>query len=272
MTASRLSAAHLSAVGVSVVLGGRTVVDAVSLDLRPGEVTAIIGPNGAGKSTLLTALAGLRKPQAGAIALGDKALAELPDRICAQRIGYLPQIPEIAWAVDVETLVGLGRSPWRGAFSGDLGSEDRAIVARAMAATDLGRFAHRNALTLSGGERARALMARALAGEPEWLLADEPLTGLDPGHQFDACALLRRIADEGRGVAITLHDLALAGRFADRVVVLAGGRIVTDATPAEALTAGLLAEVYGVDATVTQDGAGLAIAMHGRTPDAGGHG
>ena len=267
-----MTATQLSARGLSVVLGGRTVVDTVSLDLRPGEVTAIIGPNGAGKSTLLTALAGLRKPQTGTISLGDKPLAELPDRIRAQRIGYLPQIPEIAWAVDVETLVGLGRSPWRGAFSGDLGSEDRAIVARAIAATNLQAFTHRIAQTLSGGERARALMARVLAGEPEWLLADEPLTGLDPGHQFDACALLRRIADEGRGVAITLHDLALAGRFADRVVVLAGGRIVTDAPPAEALTARLLAEVYGVDATVSRDGAGLAIAMHGRTPGAGDHG
>jgi iron complex transport system ATP-binding protein len=267
-----MTAAHLSASGVSVVLGGRTVVDAVSLDLRPGEVAAIIGPNGAGKSTLMTALAGLRKPQAGAVALGGLRLADLPDRTRAQRIGFLPQSPEIAWAVDVETLVGLGRTPWRGAFSGDLGSEDRAIVSRALEATHLVGFARRIAQTLSGGERARALIARVLAGEPEWLLADEPLTGLDPGHQFDACALLRRIADEGRGVAITLHDLSLAGRFADRVVVLQDGRIVVDAPPAEALTAALLAEVYGVDAEVTRDGAGLAIALHGRTKGAGARG
>ena len=262
----------LSASDLAVVLGGKTIVDQVSLALRPGEVTAIIGPNGAGKSTLLTALAGLRRPQAGSVRLGERALAALSDRERARRIGFLPQAPEIAWAVDVETLVGLGRSPWRGGFSGGLGAEDRAIVERALEATDLEAFAHRIALTLSGGERARAMIARALAGEPEWLLADEPLTGLDPGHQFDACALLRRVAQEGRGVAITLHDLALAGRFADRVVVLAGGRIVADAPPAEALNARMLAEVYGIDATVSPDGPGLAIAMHGRIrrePDRG---
>ena len=133
-----------------------------------------------------------------------------------------------------------------------------------MAETGVAAFARRIALTLSGGERARVLMARVLAGRPDWLLADEPLAGLDPGHQFDACDLLRRMAGEGRGVMITLHDLTLAARVADRVVVLCEGRIVGDG-PAEAvLTAPLLASVYGVEAAIDQGPNGLRVELLGR--------
>jgi iron complex transport system ATP-binding protein len=255
----------LSLEAITVVLGGRTVLSNVSISFAPHQVTAVLGPNGAGKSTLLTCLGGLMSPTAGDVLLSGRSLKTIPDRERARRIGILPQAPEVAWPVDVETLVGLGRIPYGGALGGGLGSEDRAIIARVLEQTSTAAFAQRIATTLSGGERSRVLMARALAGQPEWLLADEPLTGLDPGHQFDACDLLRAIADEGRGVVVTLHDLSLAARLADRVVVLAEGRVVADGPPREALTEALLTDVYGVDARVEDGADGLSVTLLGRS-------
>ncbi len=225
-------------------LGGRTILHAVDLVLRRGEVTAIVGPNGAGKSTLMSCLAGLRRPDEGLVRLAGHPLAMLKDRERARQIGYLPQSPEIAWALDVHTFVRLGRTAHRGVFGES--PEDSAAVNRALMTTDMLDFAARDVTTLSGGERARALIARALAGEPHWLLADEPLTGLDPGHQLDAADLLRSVAKAGGGVVATLHDLAFAARTADRIVVLAKGRIIADGPPTAALSPPVLAEAYGV--------------------------
>ena len=239
-------AAPLHAAGVLVRLGGRAVVDRVDLALRPGEVTAIVGPNGAGKSTLLACLAGLRRPQAGEVRLGPDALLELPARERARRIGFLPQTPEVAWRLDVETLVGLGRTPHAGLFGTD--PHSRAAVARAMAAADLGDLAQRDIASLSGGERGRVLIARALAGEPGWLIADEPLTGLDLGHQLDISRLLRRFADDAGGVVVTVHDLGFAARTADRAVVMAQGRVLADGPPQAAMRPQVLASAYGVEA------------------------
>ena len=182
----------LIAAGLTVRYGAFTVLDALSARFEPGRVTCVIGPNGAGKSTLMACLAGLRRPDAGLALLGDAPLLALPPRGRARRIGFLPQTPQVAWAVEAETLIGLGRTPFMGAVG--LGPDDRAAVDRAMADAEVEGFRHRLVNTLSGGERGRVLIARALAGEPEWLLADEPLTGLDPGHQIDACDLLRRMA------------------------------------------------------------------------------
>ncbi len=259
------AASTLKAEGLKVGFNGRDVLNGVSIAFQPGEVTAIIGPNGAGKSTLIDCLGWLRRPDGGAISLGDHAVGSIPDRERARRIGILPQSPEIAWAVDVETLVGLGRLPYLGPLAGGLGSGDWAVIERAMAQTEVTRFRHRIATTLSGGERGRALLARALAGEPEWLLADEPMTGLDPGHQFDTCDLFRMVAAEGRGVVVTLHDLGLAARLADRVVVLASGVVVADGPPQEALTVNLLAEVYGVEARIVEGADGFSLSLLGRT-------
>ena len=253
---------RLEALGASVRLGGRAVLDGVDLALAPGRVTAILGPNGAGKSTLLACLAGLLAPAVGEVRLGGRPLTSVPARERGRRIGLLEQTPQIAWAVDVRTLVGLGRIPWQGARG--LSTEDDAEVAAAMARTGVDAFAERAVTTLSGGERARVLLARALAGRPEWLLADEPLTGLDPGHQFDACDLLRGVADAGAGVIVTLHDLSLAARFADRIVLLHAGRVVADGAPTDVLTPQRLADVYGVEARVdVQDGA-LDVRLLGR--------
>ena len=236
----------LAAEALGVRLGGRWVVDAVDLAFRPGEVTAIVGPNGAGKSTLMSGLAGLRSPDRGQVSLDGRPLAALGDRERARLIGYLPQAPEIAWRLDVHTFVRLGRTAHRGVFGEN--PADAAAVDRALGSTRMTGFAERDVTTLSGGERARALIARALAGEPAWLLADEPLTGLDLGHQFDAAELLRAIAGAGTGVVVSLHDLAFAARTADRVVVMAEGRILADGPPTTALSPAVLARAYAVDA------------------------
>ena len=220
-----------------LTLPGR--LDGVGAVLRPKEVTAICGPNGAGKSTLLQCLAGLLAPATGEAVLDGTPLASLHPRARAQAIGYLPQDGEIAWDLPVRNLVALGRLPHGG---GD------GPVDAALAALDLEALAARPVMSLSGGERARALLARVLAGEPRWILADEPLAALDLGHQLALVAHLRRAASEGAGVVLVLHDLALAMNHADRVLVLDQGRLVADGAPEQALARALIERVWGVRA------------------------
>ena len=225
----------------ALVLAGR--LRGISLRLRAGEVTAICGPNGAGKSSLLSCLAGLLPPASGSVMLADAPLAAMPAEARARALGYLPQTPEVAWDVAVQTLAGLGRLPWRTSAA-----EDSAAVAAALAALDLTAFAHRPVSQLSGGERARALLARVLAGTPRWLLADEPLANLDLAHQLALLGHLRTCAAQGMGVVLVLHDLALAMNHADRVVVLDHGTLVADGPPDLALAEPVLQQVWGVSA------------------------
>ncbi|MGB3797355.1 MAG: ABC transporter ATP-binding protein [Alteraurantiacibacter sp.] len=210
----------------------------VTTTLEAGTITAICGPNGAGKSTLLSAMAGLLGPDAGRITLDAKPLADLHPRKRAQAIGYLPQSAEVAWDVSVTNLVQLGRLP-----HGDTG---KFPIASALAAASLSDFADRPVSTLSGGERARALLARVLAGEPRWILADEPLAALDIGHQLGLLRVLRAEADRGTGVVLVLHDLAQAMNHADRVVVLNNGRLKADSASEEALSQDTIENVWGV--------------------------
>jgi iron complex transport system ATP-binding protein len=257
----------LSAANVSVRLGETQVLTGVDLSLRRGEVTVIVGPNGAGKSTLLSVLAGLRKPDAGAARLDGAAVLDLPAVRRAQQIGFLPQLNEVAWAIDARTLVGLGRIPFTGL--GGESSVDRAAIERAMAAASVTGLRDRVVNTLSGGERGRVLIARALAGEPDWLLADEPMTGLDIAHQLDIAQLFRDLARrDGRGMVVTLHDLTLAARIADRVVVLSNRRVVADGAPDVALTPAVFEQVYGVTARLRSGEAGTVVEVVGRSSGA----
>ena len=223
-------------------LAGR--LDAVTAELRPGEVTAICGPNGAGKSSLLSSLAGLLAPTSGSVLLGGAPLADMPAQNRARAIGYLPQVPELAWDVTVETLVSLGRLPWRDAPA----PETQRAIDQALAALDLADLRRRPVSKLSGGERARALMARVLATQPRWLLADEPLANLDLAHGAALARHFRRCAGEGAGVVLVLHDLATAMNHADRVLVLSSGRLVADGPPAQALAETVIEEVWRVRA------------------------
>ena len=246
----------------NLVLPGRLA--GIGLTLRAGEVTAIVGPNGAGKSSLLACLAGLITPPVGRVICGSEDLGALAPRLRARRIGYLPQTPEIAWDVTVETLVGLGRLPWQGGplqRPAATAAQDAAAVAAALAAMDLAALRQRPVSHLSGGERARALAARVLAGEPDWLLADEPLANLDLAHAAALVGLLERQAMAGRGVVLVLHDLATAMNRADRVIVLERGRVVADGPPAEALSAALVARVWQVQARWLGDPGARALAL-----------
>ncbi|MXP41028.1 ATP-binding cassette domain-containing protein [Altererythrobacter soli] len=237
-----------------LVLASR--LNGVSAQLRPGEITAICGPNGAGKSSLLQVLAGLLPPERGSVLLDDEQLAALHPRRRAQAIGYLPQSGEVAWDMSVRNLVALGRLP-----HADAGE---AQVDRALAALDLRDFADRPVSTLSGGERGRALLARVLAGEPRWILADEPLAALDLAHQLALLEHLRRAARGGAGVVIVLHDLALAMNHANRVLVLDGGCCAADGPPELALSAGTVERVWGVPARWLGEPGGRALVAGSR--------
>jgi len=259
-------ARSLVAQALSLTLDGAVILDAVSATFAPGQVTAVLGPNGAGKSTLLACLAGLRRPDAGDVLLGSVSRTTLDRRDLARRIGFLPQTADVHWDIDVQTLVALGRFPHRGRWGET--AADHAAVAQAMATTDVTRFAHRCVNTLSGGERARVLLARVLAGEPHWLLADEPLANLDPAHQLDGLDCLRGVAAAGAGIVVVLHDLNHAARVADRVLLLRNGRVIAHGPPDSVLTEDLIAETYGVATHIGTTPAGqrfiLPVARHRR--------
>jgi iron complex transport system ATP-binding protein len=248
------SNAALRAAGVSVRLGGRLIVDGVSLELDAGELVALVGPNGAGKTTLIRALAGLL-PSAGTIELEGRPLASLSGRARARRIAYLPQGHLFSWPMEVAAIVALGRHPHADPFSPP-SAEDRAAVARALAETSTETLATRTVTTLSGGEQARVALARALATQAPILLADEPTMSLDPRHQLTVMDLLRRAAHAGNAVLTIVHDLAAAARFSDRVIMMDGGRIVAAGSPNEVLTPERIAAVFAVEATITETGVG----------------
>jgi iron complex transport system ATP-binding protein len=239
---------------LGVTLAGRAVLDNVSVSFEPNRVTVLLGPNGAGKSTLLACLAALRRPDRGSVTLGGTDIHALDRRERGRRVGLLPQGGDVHWDVDVKTLVGLGRLPHRGRWAGTV--TDREAVAQAMHATDTTSLADRGVERLSGGERGRVLLARVLAGEPKWLLADEPLASLDPAHQLDVLNRLHGVARAGSGVLLVLHDLNLAARVADDAVLLAGGRVVAKGAADDVLTAPLIARTYGVEVEIGRTAAG----------------
>lgn len=245
---------RLGCTDLGLSLRGRTILSAVSASLVPGEVTVILGPNGAGKSSLLSCLAGLRAPSTGHVTLGDRPLGAIGERERARLIGLLPQSAEVHWDVEVATLVALGRWPHRGRWGET--AADRDAIARAMAATDVADLARRRVRHLSGGERARVLLARVLAGEPRWLLADEPLASLDPAHQFDVLDTLVASARGGIGVVAVLHDLMHAARIADRVIVMQAGRIAAAGKRDDVLTPELIRAIFGIEVAIDHDAGG----------------
>jgi iron complex transport system ATP-binding protein len=241
--------------GVSVVLGGARVVDGVSLAVEDGEWLALIGPNGAGKSTLLRAIAGL-VPFDGEIALEETPLRALRRREVAQRLAFVPQAPLLPPDLPVRDYVLLGRTPHIGAFAAE-GARDHAAVARALERLELRAFAGRPLHALSGGEQQRVVLARALAQEAPLLLLDEPTTALDIGRQQQALELVAELrAQRPLTVVSAMHELTLALQYADRVVLLAEGRVVAAGPPAEIVTEDLIGEHYHADVRVIANGEG----------------
>ena len=242
----------LRASDLAVTLGGRRVIDGVSLDLRAGEWTAIVGPNGAGKSTLLSVLAGLRVPEVGGVELDGRDLAAWPLRERARRLAWLSQQGEVAGELAARDVVRLGRLPHQGLF-GAASAADEAAVEAAMAETECAALAARRLDRLSGGERQRVLLARALAVDAGVLLLDEPTTHLDVPHQRALLASLAARARAGVAAAAVLHDLTLA-LAADRVLVLDEGRLRADGAAADAAVHAALVEVFRGAIVVQQVG------------------
>ena len=253
----------LSATSVSASLSGRTVLHQVDLTLRPGQVTGLLGPNGAGKSTLMRVLAG-QLGHGGHVGLDGTNIAEMSDLVRARSIAWLPQARVLSWSISVEAVVQLGRLPWHD-WRSVMSAKDRELCAAAMQLLDVTSLALRAATELSGGEQARVLMARAVAQDTPVLLADEPASGLDPAHQISMMASLRQLAGQGRTVLVSLHDLSLAARGCDRLVMMKDGAIAADGEPNEVMTNEILREVYGINAQIGRDECGLWLAPLGLT-------
>ena len=232
---------------LEVALSGRPILNGVSLSLPSRQLVALVGPNGAGKTTLLRALAGL-VPSTGGIEVGGDHLSSLSLRERAKRFGYLPQGHLVHWPLPAKDVVALGRYPHGASVPARLSPRVEEAVLRAMQVTNVVAFAERPVTELSGGERSRVALARVLAVEAPIILADEPIASLDPRYQIDVMLNLRSAADRGVLVVVVTHDLGLAARFADTVLVLSDGKLVAQGKPEPALSEQIMADVFRISA------------------------
>jgi iron complex transport system ATP-binding protein len=237
----------LAAQQLEVALSGRPILNGVSLSLPSRQLVALVGPNGAGKTTLLRALAGLM-PSTGSIEIGGDRLSSLSLRERARRFGYLPQGHHVHWPLPAKDVVALGRYPHGATDPARLSQRDEQAVLRAMQTTNVVGFGERPVTELSGGERSRVALARVLAAEAPVVLADEPIASLDPRYQIDVMLNLRSAADRGVLVVVVTHDLGLAARFSDTVLVLSDGRLVAQGKPEQALSEQIMADVFRISA------------------------
>ncbi|MGI5415436.1 ABC transporter ATP-binding protein [Actinomadura luteofluorescens] len=247
--------ARLAARDVAVGYGGRTVLDGLDVRIPSGVITTIIGPNGCGKSTLLRTLARLLRPDSGSVVLDGADIAGLRTRDVARKLGLLPQAPVAPEGLTVADLVARGRHPhqsWLRQWS----SDDADVVERALAMTGVSDLAGRPVDTLSGGQRQRVWISMILAQGTDLLLLDEPTTYLDLAYAVDVLDLVDDLHEAGRTVVMVLHDLNLAARYSDNLVVMRAGRILAQGHPRDVITAELLDEAFGLRAEVIGDPVG----------------
>jgi iron complex transport system ATP-binding protein len=250
---------------VEVRAGGRALVASAGFTARAGQVTALIGPNGAGKSTLMTALIGQRRLTAGSVTFGGRDLIGMPASERAKLCAYVEQSAATPERLTVRDVVGLGRIPFQSTWQTTLTGDDETIVATALDELGMTAFAQRLYHTLSGGEQQRVQMARALAQEPKLLLLDEPTSHLDIEAQLLALDLLHESSRAGCTVLLAMHDLNLAARYCDHLVVLKSGRVVTEGPPGDVLTPERLLDVYGIHARIVRPpGSDLPVVIYER--------
>lgn len=248
-------AARLAARGVTVGYGARAVIDGLDVSIPPGVITTIIGPNGCGKSTLLRTLCRLLKPTSGSVVLDGEDIVTLRTRDVAKKLGLLPQAPLAPDGLTVSDLVARGRHPhqsWLRQWS----SDDADVVRSALAMTGVSDLADRPVDSLSGGQRQRVWISMTLAQGTDLLLLDEPTTYLDLAHAIDVLDLVDDLHESGRTVVMVLHDLNLATRYSDNLVVMREGAVLAQGHPRDVITAELLHEAFGLRAKVIDDPVG----------------
>lgn len=253
----------VSAHEVSVVRGGRSLLDHVSIELRAGQVLALLGPNGAGKSTLMSLLSGDVRPDRGSVRCLDREIGNWSLPELARRRSVLLQDNQLLFPFTVHQVVEMGRAPWRRT---PLEDEDNEAISEAIAAADIGHLGNRRVPSLSGGERARVAFARVMAGRTGVLMLDEPTAALDIGHQEAVLTLARDRAAAGDAVLIVLHDLNLAAAYADEIALLRQGEIFVIGSPDEVLNAENVSEVYGTPVEVIPHpvtGRGIVMPLRG---------
>ncbi|MFH9268536.1 MULTISPECIES: ABC transporter ATP-binding protein [unclassified Streptomyces] len=244
---------RLTAEGLTLGYGDRTVVDSLDLAVPPGRITVIVGANACGKSTLLRSMSRLLAPRAGRVVLDGKEVHRLPAKELARTLGLLPQSPVAPEGITVSDLVGRGRHPHQSVFS-RWNEKDDAAVAAALEATHTEPLAERAVDELSGGQRQRVWIAMALAQQTDLLLLDEPTTFLDASHQIEVLDLLTDLnRSRGTTIVMVLHDLNLAARYADHLIALADGGLHASGTPAEVLTEQTVRAVFDLDSRIIED-------------------
>ena len=245
---------------LTVRAGSTTLVDGVTLDIEPGTWCTVVGPNGAGKTTLVEAVAGLRKLSSGTVSISGLGLDTLSERERAKIVSLVPQHPEVPAGMTVRDYVALGRTAHHRLFRA-AGPGDHAIVDSVLVRLSLDAFAQRDVITLSGGERQRMVMARAMAQSTMVMVLDEPITGLDVRHQMQLLELLKNeVVECGLTVLSTLHDLSLAGQFADRLIVLDRGTVILDGLAGDVIRSPELSQCYGMSLRVVDvDGVDIVV-------------
>ncbi|NNN00588.1 MAG: ABC transporter ATP-binding protein [Acidimicrobiaceae bacterium] len=246
--------------GLSVRVGAKTLVDDVTLDIEAGTWCTIIGPNGAGKTSLVEVVAGIRTASDGSVAISGRSIDKMSERERARSVALVPQHPIVPSGMSVFDYVALGRTAYHGLFR-SAGVNDRRVVESVLERLYLGEFRERDVATLSGGERQRMVLGRALAQSTTVIVLDEPITGLDLRHQMELLELLKKeVLECGLTLVATLHDLTLAGQFADRLVLLDHGAVVLDDDSASVVRSEELAQTYGMKLRVVDvDGSDVVV-------------
>ena len=241
----------LEATGLSVKFGDRTILDNINFSVEKGEFIGLIGANGSGKTTLLRALSGILPKHKKKVKLLGLSLNNYPPKQLAQKLAYLPQGNESHWSITAENLVMLGRLPHQKPWQGTSES-DHKIVQQVMQACDVSQFARHTVDNLSGGERARVFLSRALAVEPQLLLVDEPIAGLDPGHQLEVMNKFQQLSESGMGIVCVIHDLTLAARYCHKLVMLGEQKIIAQGQPKQVLSPENLASGFSIKAHISE--------------------